>query len=245
MTIMGFTNSTARCGTVYIVRMLQELKVGRITHEPRHDFLGSGTNHLGDSANSAWLKKSKPRITNSISKSGFYFESDMAFIQATYYYVCRDFDHRNIRVVELSRPLEKVVKSIADRALYYKGTNVRRLLHYKNFFNITIPPENPSHLDYVCWYIHEIEARKLSFRKKYKDVLVFQFNLDTDAGSIGRWEELLNFLELDITDKFKRIVKENPIIHSLRPYVKMNYPIEECKEALKNYTVIQQNHPLL
>jgi hypothetical protein len=251
--IVGFTASTGRSGTMYMAKMLALAKECYTSHEflvkeirqPINELFSDAKDRGIQLAERIWNDKSIPQLNAYSDKP--YIESDARFLTVAYYFALRDIDHSRLRIINLYRDKARIALGNAKAGGYKKNVrgfkvNVHTLVYPLGWTNVTLLPkpfEEMTSIELAVWGVFETIERQRRFKTMFPDVKTFDWDMDRDSSSMGRWLELLHFLGLKITQKLVKAIDKNPIINSTFHRVGPNkHTLEEAQEAVDNHKVI-------
>jgi len=175
-------------------------------------------------AERVWRVRSLP-ILEEYTKDGPYIDAESRFI-VIYYYLAKKYIHPDsMRIIIMKRPLESIAwhncRHGAMKDLGGGRIHTGNLVPPWGDNNVTITPYEIvpyRQQDLNIWYTFEMEERKKKLRDYFPDVNITEWDMETDAPSIKRWSELLEFLsvphrKLAMKSSFEKIISVNRIMH--------------------------------
>ncbi|MCB9747047.1 MAG: hypothetical protein H6755_01400 [Candidatus Omnitrophica bacterium] len=203
-----FSINTGRAGSEYLSTLLAATNECESCHEAYPNFASDMIRKVNILGNEATLDLQRIKINylkNLDIKKTVYADTSHIFIKSWYYAAVKDLE--NIMVIWLKRNKEEIIKSLIRlKAIPNKtvlGNNWYLRTDYPT--NLLSAKSNLSDYQLCDWYVSEIEARALYFKKSFPNIPFFSVNLE-DLNSYEYVCKLFSKLNLTPTDGLKDIV---------------------------------------
>jgi len=166
-----------------------------------------------------WLQRALAILQE--NRDTAYIDSDARFSNMYYWLAARDIDHKRLRVIMLKRDKARIAFGNCKAGGYRKigdcRIHVHTLVYPYGKANVTVPMKDywkTTPMELAAWGVYETLERQRRFKEVFPDIPTMDWDMDEDAGSMGSWYDLLDFLGLSMTRCLAEAIRRNKRINS-------------------------------